>query len=225
MLSVMPLDHWLCRDAVQFYRSEEFLLSILCDLTLSALGAGDGIVVVATAGHQLALERRLKKLGIEIDKLLREQRMIAIDASATLSSLTAHGAHDFSAFREIIGGAIDRAAQATGRQQPQIMVLGELTAWSWAEHGLVGMMEVERFWRMLARLLSFSYLSCYPIEYFAGPGMEDIFLRICSRHSTVIPPDDYPTADAEKRILRATARAYAEPLQLLATLAAVDRLP
>jgi hypothetical protein len=210
-VAVMFMDHWLCRDAVQFYHGEEFLLSTTSDLTLSALGAGDGIVVVLTARHQLALEQRLRKLGIDFDELLREQRMIAIDACATLSSITVNGGHDFSPFMEIVGGAINRAAEATGRQQAQIMVLGELTALSWAEHGLAGMMDVAQFWRVLARLLSFSYLSCYPIDYFAAPGMEDVFLRICAGHSTVIPPDDYPNTGVERRILRATARAYGEP--------------
>jgi hypothetical protein len=208
-------NHRLYRHAVQFYLNEEFLLSILCDFTLSALRADDGVVIAVTDAHYRALVQRLGKLGIDVTDLQRQGRFVAMDADEILAHLMEKGRADFSRFQELVGGAIAKVKSASPGHDPHVMVFAEVLALLWARQEVGAMLEVEQFWRILARRLSFSYLGCYSIERFAVPGAEDHFLRICARHSTVIPPDAYPTAEAEKRILEATSRAYAEPARLL----------
>jgi hypothetical protein len=39
----------------------------------------------------------------------------------------------------------------------------------------------------------------YPIKEFVDAGTEETFLQICAMHSTVIPPEAYPTPEVEKR--------------------------
>ncbi|HEY4901852.1 MAG TPA: MEDS domain-containing protein [Candidatus Sulfotelmatobacter sp.] len=203
-------DHRLYPHAVQFYLKEDFLLGILCDFIVSALKARDGVVIVATEEHRGAILQCLKVRGIDVDALKGNGSYVELDASETLLGFMVDGKPDFERFDRLIGGAIAAARDASGAKEPSVMVFGELVDLLGANRELEAALGVERFWKTLARRLSFSLLCGYSMKRFAEFGTEAAFLQICAEHATVSPPEAYATAESEERILRATAQIYGE---------------
>jgi hypothetical protein len=203
-------DHRLYPHAVQFYLSENFLLGILCDFVMGALKGGDGVVIIAIPAHHDGVVQRLRDHGIDVSALKLRGSYVEMDAHETLSWLMTEGGPDFKHFNQLIGGAIAGAKDACERAEPRVMVFGELVALLLARRQLEAALAVEQFWEMLANRSSFSLLCGYPVTEIAAAGAEDSFLQICARHSTVSPPEAFASPDSEERILRATARAYAD---------------
>jgi hypothetical protein len=199
-------DHRLFPHTVLFYLNEEFLVSALCDLMRSAIRSGDGMVIVATRAHHLALAQRLSTLGVDVPAMQREGRYVAMDARETLAAVMVNGRPDFARFSELIGGAVAAARKASSALNPQGMAYDELVALLWSEEDAKTALIVEEFWQVLARTLTFSLLCAYPIQRFCSAGDEQFFHGVCAEHVTVIPPDAYPNAEAEKRIMNAAAR-------------------
>jgi hypothetical protein len=203
-------DHRLYAHAVQFYLSENFLLSILCNFVVGALKGGDGVVLIAVQSHLDGIVQRLRDYGIDVSALKVRGRYVEMDAHETLSWLMAQGGPDFKRFSQLIGGAIAGAKDACQSAEPRVMVFGELAPLLLVRRQLEAALAVEQFWEMLANRSSFSLLCGYPVTEFAAAGTEESFLQICARHSTVSPPEAFASPDSEARILRATAQAYAD---------------
>lgn len=203
-------DHRLYLHAVQFYLSENFLLGILCDFIVGALRGGDGVVIIATRAHHDGLVKRLRLRGLDPADLQRRGRYVEMDALETLAEFMVRGVPEFERFSEIVGRAITGAKDASEAADPRVMVFGELVALLSARQQPEFALMVEQFWGRLANTGPFSLLCGYPIQEFDADGTEDSFLRVCAQHTTVSPPEAYASAESEERILRATARAYAD---------------
>ena len=203
-------DHRPYPHAVQFYLSENFLLSILSDFIVGALKGGDGAVVVATQAHRDGLMKRLCLRGLDPADLQRTGRYVELDAMETLAEFMVRGVPKFERFSEVISRAIMGAKDASEAADPRVMVFGELVAVLLARRQLEFALLVEQFWGRLANAGPFSLLCAYPIQEFEAAGTEISFLRICAQHLTVSPPEAYASAESEDRILRATARSYVD---------------
>jgi hypothetical protein len=203
-------DHRLYPHAVQFYLSENFLLGILSDFIVGALKGGDGVVIIATKAHREGLVKRLRRRGIEAGDLRRKGKYVELDALETMAEFMVRGMPEFERFSEVIGRAITGAKDASEAADPRVMVFGELVALLLARRRVKFALMVEQFWGRLVNAGSFSLLCAYPIQEFEAAGTENSFLRICAQHLTVSPPEAYASPESEERILRATARAYAD---------------
>ena len=71
---VAPCDHWL-----QLYDDDERFLDSLARFVSGGLDKGDGIVVIATAGHRQGLRTRLRKLGYDVEAAIRRASCIQLD--------------------------------------------------------------------------------------------------------------------------------------------------
>src|SRR4051812_8322779 len=84
-----PVPDLLAQDAshvVQFYETDAFLVEALVRYVGGALGGGDVAIVIATEPHRAALEERLDALGIDVALARRQDRLVVLDALATLST-------------------------------------------------------------------------------------------------------------------------------------------
>ncbi len=199
------LDYQIWNHAALFYLEEAFLVRILCQFIGASLRAGDGAVIVATDGHAYAIEQTLIRSGIDVVGLKRKGSYVELNADRTLANHNTGGKLDLERLNLLIDETISGANEATGVSASRLTVFGELVALLWARRDFEGVLAVELLWENLAKRFPFSLLCGYPIQEFAGDGTEE-FLRICAEHSIVIPPDAYPTPEAEKKILQATAR-------------------
>jgi signal transduction histidine kinase len=193
-VSQIPDDH--TGHSVQFYADDSFLLDGLSRFIGTALGAGDAAIVVATAAHREALERRLQARGLSTAKSIRQGRYIVLDAAETLQKFMVEGFPDAARFREVLSRVVMRARAAVGTGA-RVVAFGEMVALLWADGKYDAAIRLEQLWNELGKEHSFFLHCAYPIKSFSQDHHSEPFLKICSEHSDVIPSDSYTALDAQ----------------------------
>ena len=200
---------------VQFYERDQSLLDAVTRFVGAGLGAGDGVVVIATKLHLDGLEKRLKALGMDIAGASEHGRYIPLDAVETLAQLMVDGAVDAARFAEIVGGAIARAAECHGH----VRAFGEMVALLSIDGRREAALRLEELWNDLVRTLPFSLLCVYPMSAFGDAQDGTPLLRICGEHSHVIPAESYTALVSADERLRAIALFQQKALALEAEVA------
>lgn len=198
--------------AAFFYLDEEFLVRTLCDMAVPSLESGGAAVIMATAAHRRAVAQRLAGRGFDLLALRTQGRYAEIDADEVLSGCMEGPRLNLQKLGLRLGGPIAAARQEPNSRTAPLFVFGEVVALLWAKRDFENLRALEQLGDQLG--FAVSTVCGYPIQEFTEPGTEEAYLQICAMHSTVIPPDAYPTAKAERRILEATARCYARPGKL-----------
>ena len=180
---------------VEFYESEPFLHATVAGFVVSALREHDAAIVVASAEHREAFALAIRAGGIDLDAAVEEGRYLALDAAETLAKLMVGGAPDPTRFAEVLGSAMDFAAD-NGRE---VRVYGEMVALLWADGDVSSTIALEKLWNDLAAVRRFSLLCAYPMHGF-DEDVGAVFKQICALHSTVIPAESYtPFIDADEQ--------------------------
>jgi hypothetical protein len=167
---------------VQFYQSDGHLLDLLARFVGTALVTGDVALVIATRLHREGLAKRLKANGLDLNVPREQGRFIPLDAEATLAKITSEGRIDEALFREIVGGALDRAVRSGERRR--IVAFGELVALLWARGKAESAIKLEQYWNNLALDYEFGLCCAYPMGGFGHLDAAS-FMKICALHSHV----------------------------------------
>src|ERR1700732_619866 len=89
--SFAPFANWADLNhpahVVQFYGEDGFLLDELSRFIGTALGAGEGAIVIATKEHRNGLEQRLKAWGLDTTQAVLQGRYVSLDAAETLAKI------------------------------------------------------------------------------------------------------------------------------------------
>ena len=168
-----------CDHVVQFYDTDAELVGRVGEY----LEHAEAAVVIATPAHRTALAADLQD----------PEKVVWLDAEATLARITRDGAIDQTAFAGVVGGVI-RAAAAAGRP---VRAFGEMVALLWQRGDVAGALALETLWNELMAAVPFSLYCAYPSVADA-----DDFVRICHAHTAVETSWDFPadvTAASEAR--------------------------
>ena len=177
----------LKQHLVQFYDSENSLLSAMGAFIGGGLKAGDACVVLSTKQHHERLLGRLESEGLDISAAQEREEYVWIDAVEVLSRFMVDGMPDPGRFAEIIEGAITQA----GQNQRHVRAFGEMVAVLWAQDNHAAALCLEELWNGVLKQFSDVSLYCaYPAQIFEGHVFGKEFLEICQQHSHVIPSDD-----------------------------------
>ena len=201
-------DHRLYSHAAQFYFDSGVLIRFTSEFVITALEAGDSAVILATNAHQLAFRDQIHRRGIDVAYYAGRGRYVELDADSALTECLCSGKADFTRFRESVSRVLERANAAATNRDPRVIVFGELVSLLWEKRDCSALLALEDVWESLSREHCFSLFCGYSIQEFAEVGTEDVFLKICAKHSTIIPADQYADAASERRIVAASARAY-----------------
>src|SRR5690348_4542723 len=79
---------------VQIYDDDAHMVENLCAFASDGLGAGESVVLIATAAHRDAVRARLLEDGFDVDQAAREDRYIALPAADTLELFMHRGFPD-----------------------------------------------------------------------------------------------------------------------------------
>ena len=199
------LDSRSHNHAALFYLDKDFLFRILCDFFAVSLRAGHGALILANDTHCHLLAQTLSGDGIDVPGLKSKGRYVEMNVERIFLDCMVSGTPSIGRLDQLVGGAIAEAMEATRPSASQLIVFGELAALFWERRDLESVLIAEQCWKNLANRFPFSLLCGYPIREFVEAGTEDSFLQVCAEHTTVIPPDAYPTSTTEKRILEAEA--------------------
>jgi PAS domain S-box-containing protein len=203
------------RHQVRFYEDETQLFEVVADFLAKGLKGGDGVLLIATAGHRAGFERALAARGISVPAARAGGQLIELDAEQTLlqfmvGSLST-GTPDRDAFMKAAGCAIAGLAQAF----PAVRAYGEMVNVLLEWGNAAAATRIEELWNELAQVHSFELYCSYRMGLFASAERSEAFRKICSLHSRVLPsdaPDDTREADEHLRQI-AELRQRTEALQ------------
>lgn len=198
---------------VQFYSEDGFLLDSLCRFIGTALGAGDGAIVIASQAHLLGLGKRLNGLGIVTATAIRQGRYVQLDAAETLARFMDGLLPDTMKFAEVVGQIISEVKQATS-DESRLAIFGEMVALLWAQSNAQGAIRLEHLWNDLAKSHSFALRCGYPLQDFHRKEDADCFQEICSAHTSVIPGESYTALITDSDRLRNISQLQQQALAL-----------
>lgn len=204
-LAVQP-GHNSRSHVVQFYHDDAFLLDALSRSIGAAVCAGDGAVVITTCAHRDGLERRLTARGLDVFAVREQGRYISVDAAEILPKIMQDGQPAEEVFLETVGALIDRAWANAEGDHPHVTVFGELVALLWAQGQGEAAIQLEKLWNRLGQSRTFSLCCSYPIGGSHRKEDAELFVRMCSEHTAVIPAESYNSASSEDERLRSIVR-------------------
>jgi hypothetical protein len=172
-----PFEH-----SLQIYADEGLFVDALEGFVSGGLRVGEGLIVIATAAHRRALERRLVARGYDVDLARAQDRYIPVDAAAALSQFMVNGWPDNARFNQLIA---EYVARASGNGQ-RVRAFGEMVAILWNQGEQSATLQLEDLWNRFIERQPISLFCAYPRMGFA-PEAGESFAQICSHHSRVIP--------------------------------------
>jgi PAS domain S-box-containing protein len=143
--------------------------------------------MIATELHRQAIEDELQSQHGDLPDLSATGRYRSLNAEQTLCQFLVNGELDSDRFNDLIGAYIREAIQASCSNPPCVSVFGEMVALLWARGLYKAAIRLEQLWNELGTRYSFSLRCSYPMESFDKPEHTELFTRVCSEHSLVIP--------------------------------------
>src|SRR5437016_2595874 len=186
-------DSFLARPAagdhiVQFYEDERFLFDAVAHFTGAGLAAGEPVLIVATKPHRMAFAQVLRHNGCRIEEAVASGLLTMLDAHEMLLRFMVGNEPEAERFYSVIGAVIQSSRQ--GRSRARVRVFGEMVDLLWRGGNRAAAIRLEELWSELARLHSFTLLCAYSMGNFYMPGDGELFDKVCSRHSHVIPGNE-----------------------------------
>ena len=180
-----------CEHLVQIYEDDRVFLDALEGFIGGGINAGDGVIVIATPLHTLAIEDRLKSRGIDVSAARVCDQYISMDAEETISKFLRGERPDENLFTKLVTDVVTRA-KGNGRR---VRAFGEMVAVLWARGYCGATVHLEHLWHRLCQEQVFSLFCAYPRSGFTKEASESL-KEICTAHSRVFPnfvPSDEPT--------------------------------
>lgn len=180
---------------VQFYESDAGLTEEVGAFLLRALNAGGTAIAIATAGHVASLSSWLHARQTASTQCDTYDRLILLDAHATLERFMVDGWPDETLFVSTVGALVANAAQ---RGQP-LHAFGEMVAILCEQELGEAALQLEELWNRLGEHYRFSLFCGYPGSLFPGAEHTQLFRHICHAHHHVLPGS--PLRDAGNKEL------------------------
>jgi len=170
-----------CEHIAQFYDDEGVLLDTLAGFIGGGLKAGEGTIVIATAEHLKALERRLEASGLDLALAKSQNQYIAMLADEGLARFMVNQWPDDKLFANFVTELIARA-QVKGRR---VRAFGEMVALLWARGDVAATVRLEFLWHQICQSQAFSLFCAYPKAGFTEDPLKSLDV-IRATHSRII---------------------------------------
>ena len=172
-----------CEHLVQIYADRGVFLDSLEGFVAGGLLAKEGVIVIATRAHLIALDHRLSARGLDVSAARERDQYIPLDATEALSKFLIKGWPDEELFERFVTEMIGRA----GRDGRRVRAFGEMVAVLWARGQSGATIQLEHLWHRFCQTKAFSLFCAYPKSGFTQD--TDASIReICAAHSKVIAP-------------------------------------
>ena len=185
---------------VQLYdANEELLIRNVGQYFSGGFALGEGALIIAGVDHIQAFDAVLESLGFDLQQLVRDGRMIVLDASQTLSRLMLRGLPDAGQFKAALQDPMDQlcAASESGR----FRAYGEMVGILWAAGNVTAALELEDLWNAALATGSFSLFCGYPIDVFGTEFQEALIDGVICSHSIVLSSGGKQLSDAIDRAI------------------------
>jgi MEDS: MEthanogen/methylotroph, DcmR Sensory domain len=168
-----------CEHLVEFFDSDERLVSQAADFLLEGFENGATCIAVFTDEHRQQIDAVLNAQGAHTDNLAADYRYVFVDAHAALDSLMLHDKLDIAEFHRTFGGLLQLAASG-GKS---VRIVGEVVSLLVAKGKFATVIELEEAWNELSRMYAFG-LYCVYLTNAVAPSFDAAYRNhICSIHS------------------------------------------
>ena len=172
-----------CEHLVQIYADQGVFLDSLEGFVSGGLLAGEGVIVIATRAHLIALDQRLWMRGVDVSAARDRDQYISLDATEALAKFLVKGWPDEDLFQQFVTELLGRA----GGEGRRVRAFGEMVAVLWARGQAGATIQLEHLWHRFCQSKAFSLFCAYPKSGFTQD--TDASIReICAAHSRVIAP-------------------------------------
>lgn len=172
---------------VQFYEHEKFLIEAVAAYVAQGFVQDHSAILILTAAHRLAVEKRLKDGGADPLEYQRRGLYYVYDADETLACFMVGDQPNARRFRATIEPVVEVANQ----HGSAVRAFGEMVAILWAQGKKSAAIELEMLWNDLMEQNSFALLCAYPIAQFSNDEQARELRHICRAHNCVIPHESY----------------------------------
>jgi signal transduction histidine kinase len=187
---------------VRFFEQDDYLVGELRAFVERALHGGGGAIVIATAGHRQGLRQTLAPADRE------NERLVLLDAAATLDELLVEGWPDGERFERIVAPLVAEACAAGG----PVHAFGEMVGLLCEQGRYEAALRLEEHWNALAGRHRFALLCAYPSRLFASAETLQMFQHVCGAHTHVCPSERLAQA-GDRPLLLATWEQKAAALE------------
>jgi len=181
-------DQGHTRHYVQFYETEDFLVTRVAEFITTAFKTNDSAIIIATPEHRAAVQELLFQRGLPITEFTKAGRYISLDAKETLKRFIIGGSPDAKLFKREIGAVLEKATNS-GRRH--VWAFGEMVALLSADKNHDAAIKVEEMWNEMSHHYRLSLLCGYPMKDLSDTVAGTAFRQICQAHSTVLPTENY----------------------------------
>jgi len=173
-----------CDHLVQFYGDEQALARNVASYLKEGAERGDGMIVIATPSHQRMFVELLAQAGVAADELVKEGRLLYLDAEKTLAGFTVEGEPDWQRFDQVVGSAVRDLRSRLGGAG--LRAYGEMVDLLWKSGKLGAATKLETFWNRLLEEGRFGLFCAYTVDVL-GPTEGRDLLEMVSTHSHLLP--------------------------------------
>ena len=171
-----------CEHVLQIYNDDSTFLDAIEGFAVEGLEAGESVVVLATASHREGIVRRLADAGVDVDRAIAEDRLLALSAQETLDRFMLRGSPDETLFEMVIGEVLERARGGSDRK---VRAFGEMVALLWARGNQPAAVRLEYLWNRMLKRERFPLFCAYPRFGFT----EELVLSVdavCKAHTRIL---------------------------------------
>lgn len=159
--------------AVQFYKDDASLTSIVAGFLAEGFAKGDPAVVIATPKHRAAIEKDLRSRSLNVGELKRIGDLVVLDARQTLAAFMVDGMPHAATFQHVVGQTMNQLC--SGRRNCVIHAYGELVNVLWKDGLEAAAIRLETLWNELANTHEFKLLCGYSMgNFYKDAAIEEI---------------------------------------------------
>ncbi len=175
---------------VQFYDTEEFLCDRVADFLGEGLVGGEPLLVIASDDRRQSFHRRLLARGFDPQPPVQSGQLTWLNAHQTLAQFMVGTMPDWTRFREVVGGSLQRTTGA-GRHA-RVRAYGEMVDILWKAGNPKAALRLEEMWNELRTIHSFQLMCAYVMGSFYKSPEPGLVKHVCEAHGQVLPGENAP---------------------------------
>ena len=165
--------------SVQLFDDSESLAGTVAAFLFDGWRRGEPLLVAARPTHWALISRDLAARGCPIEQTIREERLVVLDAAATLATFVQNGNPLPDRFTETVARVV---GDLSARFGTRLRIYGEMVDILAAQGEFAAAHKLEQLWNQLAAAYSFTLLCGYESGHFGDPRSDSILRAICEAH-------------------------------------------
>jgi DcmR-like sensory protein len=170
---------------VQFYGDEQVLARNVALYLKEGAEQGDWMIVIASRAHAKLFTKLLGDSTVSSEDLVRQGRLVLLDAEATLARFMVGGEPVWAKFDAVVGSLIRETTARAGSSR--IRAYGEMVDLLWKAGDLGAATRLEEFWNRLLGTGRFSLFCAYTVDLLESSVQDETLLGMLKTHSHLLP--------------------------------------